>query len=77
MNTPLEIAAIDQLFMAANDHLSEELLHIKDFLSEMSPEALWHGYVTALTARLQSGDCAYETVAATHAAALIRLARQS
>lgn len=76
MNTS-DVSALDQLFAAANDHLSEATLAVGDLLEESTPEAVWRGFVNEFLGRFQSNDCDFRTVAAVHAAALIRLARQS
>jgi len=76
MNTS-DLSALDQLFAAANDHLSEATLDVGDLLEESTPEAVWRGFVNEFLGRFQSNDCDFRTVAAVHAAALIRLARQS
>ncbi|QQG96180.1 hypothetical protein HBE99_04350 [Mycobacteroides chelonae] len=71
------IGDIDQLFAAANDHLVEAVLEIKDLLNESTPEAVWAVFMAELSSRLENSDCNFETVAALHGAALILLARQS
>lgn len=76
MNTS-DLGALDQLFAAANDHLSEATLAVGDLLKESSPELVWRGFVNEFLGRFQSDDCDFRTVAAVHAAALIRLAGQS
>lgn len=71
------VSSIDQLFAAANDHLSQELQSIGGLLDKASPELVWDSYGRQLLARFESGDCNFRTVAAVHVAAVIRLARQS
>ncbi|SLF32714.1 Uncharacterised protein [Mycobacteroides abscessus subsp. bolletii] len=72
-----ELGAIDQLFAAANEHLSEALISIKDMVDEHGPEEVWDKFIQSLTARIESGESDIRTIVHIHATALIRLARQS
>lgn len=76
MNTR-DLGALDQLFAAANDHLSEAVLTIKDMVDEHSPEEVWDRFIRILTARIEAGESDIKTIVHIHATALIRLARQS
>jgi hypothetical protein len=76
MNTS-DLGALDQLFAAANDHLSEAVVTVKEMVDEHGPEAVWAKFIRVLNARIEAGDSDIQTIVHIHATALIRLARQS
>ncbi|MDM3911009.1 hypothetical protein QRK82_24005 [Mycobacteroides abscessus] len=66
-----ELSAVDQLFAAANDHLSEAVITVKEMVE------VWDRFIRVLTERIEAGDSDIKTIVHIHATALIRLARQS
>ncbi|AMU64813.1 Uncharacterised protein [Mycobacteroides abscessus subsp. massiliense] len=72
-----ELSAVDQLFAAANDHLSEAVITVKEMVDAHGPEEVWDRFIRVLTERIEAGDSDIKTIVHIHATALIRLARQS